>query len=195
MKGIIFGALIILYMATCSCVIAQKTDTLLTPTALGISFQIYPAGLISCITYENYFSKNASLVFRLGYNYADRKDFSPYNDNEKGSGFGGSTGYRKHFQLKKGKIVLGLNCDIWNMWINWQNDIGEPNYTKGQSYTLVVQPWVEGGYFIYSKSNSIQFGITTGFGREINVITDGKDVGQGWMNSILIHVNYVFRKT
>lgn len=172
---------------------AQKQDTLPDSRALGVSIQHYPAGIISCLTFENYISQKASLMFRLGLNYADRQDFSPYNDNEKGKGFGGSMGYRRHFELKKGQIVGGLHCDIWNMWINWKNDIGEPNYTEGQSYTLVIQPWIEGGYLLNLKSLPIQVGITTGFGREINVITEGKAVGQGWMNSLLIHVNYVFK--
>lgn len=174
---------------------AQKKDTIHSFKTVGLSLQIYPAGLISCVTFENYVSQKGSLLFRLGINYADRKDYSPYNDNEKGKGFGGSMGYRKHVPLKLGKIVFGLHCDIWNMWINWKNDIGEPNYTKGQTYTLVLQPWIEGGYFIRLKSIPLQFGITTGFGREINVVTNGKDVGQGWMNSLLLHFNYMLKRT
>ncbi len=188
-----FRVLFFILMFNIVKITAQKQDSLLDSKAFGISLQFYPAGLISCLTFEKHISLKASLMYRLGLNYADRQDFSPYNDNEKGKGFGGSIGYRRYFALKKGQIVGGLHCDVWNMWINWQNNIGEPNYTEGQSYTLVIQPWIEGGYLLNFKSLPIQVGISTGFGREINVITEGKDVGQGWMNSLLMHVNYVFK--
>lgn len=161
---------------------------------LGLSVQFYPAGIISTANAELFLKEKTSVIFRLGSNFANRKDFSPYNDNEKGNGFGGTIGYRKHFNLRKGNIIVGFNTDIWNMWIDWKNDIGEINQTQGTSYTLVLQPWVEGGYFFSIKQSPLQLGISTGFGREINVDTNGKNVGQGWMNSVLLHFQYAIKK-
>ena len=163
-------------------------------TDLGLSVQFYPAGIIATANAEIFLKEKSSLLFRLGGNFANRKDFSPYNDKEKGNGFGGTIGYRKHFNLKKGKIIVGLNTDVWNMWIDWKNDIGEINQTQGTTYTLVLQPWVEAGYFFSMKQSPVQLGISTGFGREINVITNGKNVGQGWMNSLLLSFQYAIRK-
>lgn len=162
-------------------------------TNLGISSQIYPAGIIFTLNAE--FSNNAksSLVLRGGGNFADRKDFSPYNDNEKGNGFGASIGYRRHFKLWRGNLVAGINSDIWNMWIDWKNNIGMLNETQGRTYTFVLQPWIEAGYFYPIKSTPIQVGASLCFGREINVITDGKGVGQGWMRSLLISFQYSFK--
>jgi len=159
---------------------------------LGISFQLYPAGVITTITTEYIQINNSSLLLRIGGNFADRKDYSDYNDNETGAGFGGTIGYRRYFHMGNGKIIAGLNTDIWNMWINWKNDIGEANETSGQTYTLVLQPWLESGYFLQLNNSPIQLGITLGFGREINIITDGKDVGQGWMLSLLFYGQYAF---
>jgi hypothetical protein len=174
--------------------LAQVKDTSYKNNGFGFSIQMYPAGIIPAINFEHYYSQKNSFLFRLGANFADRKDFSPYNENEKGKGFGGSFGYRRHFFLKRGKIVAGFHSDVWNMWINWKNDIGHINYTNGQSYTLVLQPWLELGYFFLPKSSQLQFGLTTGFGREINVITNGKGVGQGWMNSLLFHFQYSLKR-
>lgn len=164
---------------------AQKSNK-----ELGLSFQLYPAGIIVTINSNLFQSSTTSLLLRAGGNFTDRKDYSQYNDNEQGSGFGASIGYRKHFYLKRGEIIAGLNTDLWNMWIHWKNDIGEPYQSEGTTYTLVLQPWLETGYFTGTHKSPFQFGITAGFGREINIITDGKDVGQGWMLSLLLHCQY-----
>ncbi len=85
---------------------------------------------------------------------------------------------------------MGSNLDVWNMWIDWKNNIGQPNQTQGRTYTLVLQPWLEAGYFIPVNKSPIEIGITTGFGREINVITNGKPVGQGWIGSVSLVVQF-----
>jgi hypothetical protein len=159
-------------------------------TDVGLSLQVYPAGFIATLNAGLFLQSKSSLMFRLGSNITNRKDYSPYNDNEKGGGFGGSLGYRRHFPLNKGEIIAGIHTDLWNMWINWKDDVGEPSEKNGQTYTLVLQPWIEAGYMIDFKNSPVNLGITTGFGREINIVTKGNDVGQGWINSILILFQY-----
>ncbi len=156
-------------------------------TDLGISLQAYPAGIIPTLNAERYLSAESSLVLRVGANFTDRQDFSDENDNEEGSGFGASFGYRKHFPLSKGKIVAGVHTDLWNLWIDWEDGLNTPNPRAGTTYILVLQPWLEAGYFFDVKNSSSQIGITAGFGREINVITNGDDVAQDWIASILLH--------
>ncbi len=151
-------------------------------TDIGISVQLYPAGVIPTLNLERYISENSSLVFRLGENFTDRQDFSDENDHEEGSGLGGSLGYRRHFLLAKGKIVAGLHLDAWNLWIDWEDANARP--TSGTTYTLVLQPWLETGYFFPIKNSSSQIGITAGFGREINTITSGEEVAQDWIASL-----------
>lgn len=166
---------------------AKRTD-------LGLSVQLYPAGIIPTINLEQYTSENTSLLFRLGGNFVDRQDFSDENDEEEGSGFGGSIGYRKHFPLKTGKIVAGINFDAWNLWIDWRDDINQPQESSGTTYILVLQPWLEAGYYLPLKSASSQLGITLGFGREINAITNGKDVEQDWIGSLSLHYQFTLNK-
>lgn len=161
---------------------------------LGLSVQLYPAGIIPTVNLEQYLSEQSSLVYRLGANIVDRQDFSEENDQEKGAGFGASFGYRKHYLLKKGKIVAGLNLDIWNLWINWKNNSNGDGMTSGTTYTFVMQPWLEGGYFFNLKNSNSQLGATLGFGREINAISNGKDVEQGWMASLTAQYLFSLRK-
>lgn len=157
---------------------------------LGLNIQAYPAGVISTITWETYHSEYSSFLFRVGINMADRKDFSPYNLNEKGNGFGGSFGYRRYRPLGVGNVFLGLNTDIWNMWIHWKDEDAADRPTSGITYTLVVQPWLEGGYQRAIGPTRFGYSVSLGFGREINAITKGDAVGQGWMASALIALQY-----
>ncbi len=160
---------------------------------LGLTFQWYPAGIIATANAEVYSGHKSSILFRIGGNFANRKDFSHWNDNEKGNGFGVTVGFRKHFIIGKGELITGLNADVWNMWINWKNNTGELNQTRGVTYTLVLQPLIEAGYFRSILQTPLKAGIGGGFGREINVFTKGKAVGQGWMGSILLSIQYNFK--
>ncbi|HEX3024884.1 MAG TPA: hypothetical protein VHP12_06715 [Chitinophagaceae bacterium] len=56
--------------------------------------------------FEKFYDPQSAISFRIGGNFANRKDFSPYNENEKGNGFGAGIGYNRYLNLKKGKIVL-----------------------------------------------------------------------------------------
>ena len=96
---------------------AQKKDDF--KNTLGLSAQVYPAGFIPTINYEHFLNGPSSLLFRFGGNFVDRQDFSDVNETEEGSGFGGTIGYRRHFSLTKGKLVAGLNFDIWNLNIDF----------------------------------------------------------------------------
>jgi len=171
---------------------AQTSNENQKPSSFyGISVQAYPAGIIATANLERYISENTSLLFRIGANFTDRQDFSSENDAEEGEGFGGGFGYRKHFPLKTGEVVAGINIDIWNLWIDWRDDVGTTNERSGRTYILVLQPWLEAGYFLPIKNTSAQIGLTLGFGREINVITNGDEVAQDWIASASLH--YKFR--
>lgn len=158
-------------------------------TNLGVSAQFYPAGFIPTINLETYLSEKSSLVFRAGLNIVDRQDFSDFNDTEEGTGFGGSVGYRKHFPSGKGKFIAGFNIDVWSLNIDWTDTIAGIQ-TSGSTYTLVVQPWLEGGYFLPIKNTKSQIGLTLGFGREINAITSGDEVEQGFIASIALQYTF-----
>jgi hypothetical protein len=80
-----------------------------------------------------------------------------------------------------GKVILFLEPHSI-LGICGQNgkDLNTSNSTSGTTYNLVIQPLVNTGY-LYNLSNKWNTGISLGFGREINIITRGENVGEGWM--------------
>ncbi|PRX57928.1 hypothetical protein [Flagellimonas meridianipacifica] len=180
-----FAFLFSLFILSAISVSAQKTPAN-EGTYLGVSVQAYPAGIIPTVNLETYLNEKSSLLFRLGANFTDRQDFSDVNLTEEGEGFGGSIGFRKHFPLKTGKIVAGLITDLWSLEIDW-TDVGPAdNPISGTTDILVLQPYLEGGYFLPIKNSSSQIGLTLGFGREINIVTDGDEVAQDFIASIAL---------
>ena len=106
---------------------------------------------------------------------------------KKGGGFGGSFGYRKYFPFGKGDFALGFHTDIWSLDIDWTDTAANDVIVSGNTTVLVVQPWLEGGYFLPIKNTASRLGLTIGFGREINVVTRGEEVEQGFIGSVLLH--------
>lgn len=157
---------------------------------IGTEIQVYPVGFMPMITSNFFLNEKWALRFRLGGNFANRQDFSGYNDNEVAKGFGGSFGVVKYFShWGKGKPFVGLTLDTWNMWTDWQDGVQTSNRTSGTTYNLVLQPWANAGYQ-YPLSNKWNVAASVGFGREINVITRGEKVGEGWMGIFTITTNY-----
>jgi len=157
---------------------------------LGTELQLYPAGYMTMITSNIFIREDWTLRFRLGGNFANREDFSGFNDNEVAKGFGGSFGLVKYVPYWKGNFIFGASFDTWNMWTKWKDGINTTNPTSGTTYNLVIQPWVNAGY-LYNLSNKLNTGISLGFGREINVITRGEKVGEGWMGIATLSLNYL----
>lgn len=156
----------------------------LTRLSLGIEFQAYPAGQMYGLRGEYFINKKSELNLRIGYNRAFRYDFSGLNDNEQGGGWGFTPGYRHHFTKGLARnFFVGARCDFWWLSIDW---IDEDNIPRtGNTQITVVQPTIELGY-------TLRFGINNGwrltpaiaFGQEINVVTNGDEVGQGGISLV-----------
>jgi hypothetical protein len=167
----------------------SEEHTSLRKIEIGTELQLYPVGYMTMITTNIFIKEDWALRFRLGGNFANRKDFSGFNDDEVAKGFGGSFGLVKYMPYWKGNIIFGASLDTWNMWTKWKDGLITANPTSGTTYNLVIQPWINAGY-LYNLSNKWNAGITLGFGREINVITRGKNVGEGWMGISTFSLNY-----
>jgi len=176
---------LILFLILPALLLSQKTDA--PKNSIGVSAQFYPAGFIPTLNWERQLGEKTSMLIRLGINSTDRQDFSDENDTETGTGFGGSLGLRKRYEWGKGQFVAGFHTDIWSLEIDWTDTDQAMNPTAGSTYTLVVQPWLEAGYFLPIKNAKSQLGLSLGFGREINVITSGDPVAQGFIGSVLAH--------
>ena len=171
-------------------VIAQSDIGKFKKFEIGTEFQLYPVGYIPTLTTNYYLNENLALRFRIGGNFANRQDFSGLNDDEKAKGYGGSIGVYKFLKPNKtGKFFIGFSIDGWNMWVKWIDKSELIN--KGETYNLVIQPWINAGYY-YNLNKNISIGGGLGFGREINVITKGEEVGQGFMGSLTIGTNIKF---
>lgn len=159
---------------------------------LGTELQLYPAGIMPMVTSNVFLNEKWVLRFRVGGNFADRQDFSEYNDNEVASGFGATIGLVRYFPYGKGNFILGASIDTWNMWTDWKDDLNTNNPTQGETYNFVIQPWINGGY-LFNLSKKWNAGGSLGFGKEINVITRGENVGEGWMGIVTLSANYKIR--
>ncbi len=155
---------------------------------IGVEAQWYPAGLIYGARADLYLGKHTNWNFRLAYNDIDRKDFSIYNDSEKGGGLGASLGYRYYFGKRKG-LFLGGRADIWQLAIDWQDMDDNMNLISGKTDITVLQPTVEVGYqFLVNKHWMIAPAFTNGF--EINAKTKGEQVMEGFITLIGVNVSY-----
>lgn len=103
MKKFIY-LILILYLIGISKTVAQSDSS--RYKFIGGSTQVYPAGIIAAVHTEIFYNTYTSLFFKAGGNFANRKDFGSYNDNEKGNGIGASAAYRKHINLKRVRYFL-----------------------------------------------------------------------------------------
>jgi hypothetical protein len=171
----------------------QKTSSEKKPIEIGAEIQLYPAGFMPTITANVFLKEKLALRFRLGGNFANRSGFSIYNDKEIAKGFGATFGAQRFISYWNGQFIFGLYVDGWNMWTAWEDNTETPNPKSGTTYNLVIQPWINAGY-LYQVSKKWNAGITIGAGREFNVITNGKNVGEGWMGILTFSTNYTFER-
>jgi len=146
---------------------------------LNFEFQAYPTGLIPGIRLEKGFADRHALHLRLGYNWIRHRDLGEHDD-ERGDGYGFTLGYKYHLRDGFEGWFMGLRNDIWFNALYWEdyND-NDVVIDSGTSDIIVVQPTAEAGYTFLLGDGGWTFTPNIGFGFEVNVKTDGSDVGQG----------------
>lgn len=144
---------------------------------VGIELQQYPTGYMIAIHGEIGWKKKHSIDFRAGYNGLDHLSFGP-NDEEIGGGPGFSIGYNYYFKNNFRKWFLSYRTDLWWNEVNWANNKGLVNESKGQTNVVVLQPTIVGGYVFLWKDH-FAFTPTLAVGAEVNIVTKGEPVGQG----------------
>ena len=80
--------------------------------------------------------------------------------------------------------------DIWSLRIDWE-DADNIGAQSGTTDVVVLQPWLEGGYFFKWNNGASQLGISAGLGQEFNIATSGDEVAQGLIGSLILQ--YQFR--
>lgn len=142
----------------------------------GLEVQVYPTGVIPGVRFEKSFSKRDLVTARLGYQIIDHRDQGEHDD-ETGSGYGGSAGYKHYFNRFFNGPSIGVRADFWSNKIDWESKTDTGTRT-GTSEILVVQPTAEIGWGLLLGENMV-LTPALAFGFEINVKTDGEETGEG----------------
>ena len=161
---------------------------------IGIEFQAYPTGIIPGIRAELGWNKRHAIHLRVGRNFAWHRDLG-VQDEEQGGGLGFTLGYKRYFSDQFKRWFLGVRSDLWFNSIDWK-DYKEDNtnelLTSGTTEIIVFQPTLEGGYLWELADGKWVFAPTLAVGAEINIQTEGEEVGQGATLIAGFHLAYRF---
>jgi len=184
LPGLCLAALFLL----CLSPVQAGEDTALD---LGFELQVYRTGIIPGVRIERGFARRHAVHFRLGYQRIRHEDFGVHDD-ERGNGRGFSLGYS--WFLKPGGFKgwsFGVRSDLWFNTLDWIDNEGEPDEMSGTTDVVVLQPTVDAAYrWRISDNYFVMPSIAAGF--EINVDTDGEDVGEGFILLVGIVAGYSF---
>jgi len=179
MKSSYFISSLLITMLWCGGLTAQSIHW-------GPEIQVYPTGVIPGLLIEHA-SYHDALNIRIGYNLVNHRDLGVQED-ERGGGFGGSLAYL-YFLKNYGKgLFVGARADLWRNKIKWKDQIGTPQEVRGTSKILVFQPTALAG--LSWDFGPVKFRPNVGFGAELNVLTDGREVGHGAI--LLVGVQLLF---
>lgn len=154
-------------------IMAQETS----PIDIAAEIQVYPTGIISGIRLERGLTNKSSLHLRLARQDIDHEDYGK-QDDEQGDGYGFSLGYRYFLNPGYKGFSFGVKTDVWFNTIDWANDLGTAQESNGTTKVIVLQPTATIGYqHWFSSKLFVSPSLAAGF--EINVDTDGEEVGEG----------------
>lgn len=148
------------------------------PPAPGFEVQAYPAGVIPGVHAQWELDESSALTARVAGNFTDRQDFGEHDD-ERGGGFGAGLGYRRYLGSSREGWLWGARVDLWRLGIDWVDDPGTALRRSGSTDITVLQPSFELGYGMRLGESDWRVEWTLGLGAEINIDTDGEDVGEG----------------
>jgi len=175
--------LLLFIIVSISCLTAQSVH-------FGTEVQRYPAGAQFMLTSEFGWQMKNTIHAKIGYNLARRKDFSPYNDLENGGGWGATLGYRRYFNSDFRGFYLGARSDLWGLTIDWEDDLETANPRSGTTNITVLQPTGEIGYLYQFTTIPLAIGLNVSAGWEINIRTEGEQVGEGAIGLLGLRIRY-----
>ena len=155
------------------------------PWEPAVEVQVYPAGWVTGVQARRPLGGGATAFVRAAYNSTDRRDWGEHDD-EQGEGFGLGVGIRRdRIAAAASTWFLGARLDLWWLEIDWREDDGE----SGTSDIVVLQPVGEIGYRVRRAAGGV-IEYALGLGSELNIETDGEDVGEGLI--LRFGVTYTF---
>jgi hypothetical protein len=156
-------------------------------SSMGVTAQVYPAGVIAAVRFAYPVSEQDVLAGHLGYNATDRRDWGKHDD-EAGDGPGFGLGWRHYRSLAQKGVHWGTRVDLWFLEIDWKQNTGE----SGSTAVRVLQPTAQLGYTWQPGSGKLLVELTLALGMEINIQTDGEAIGEGAILLGGINVSYRF---
>ncbi len=141
----------------------------------GFTVQAYPAGVNATLHGAIPLGIRDVVRAYTGLNLTDRRDWGAH-ESERGGGPGAGVAWRHYFGTGHGGFHVGPRVDVWLLAIDWEDDGGT---RAGSTSLVVVQPTAQAGYTWRLGGGRYALAATAAFGAEVNVITDGEDVGQG----------------
>lgn len=146
------------------------------PWEAGVVAQVYPAGVIVGVAGAYRLTERDSLVVHVSGNRSDRRDWGEHDD-ETGAGGGVGVSWRHWFRPGRTGFFAGARADVWSLAIDWEDD--NPD-RSGDTDLIVVQPTAQAGWSVpLDQDRQFRLDLTASLGAEINVATDGEDVGEG----------------
>lgn len=168
--------IILLSLCTSFDVLSQESQAGTSKiSTLGLEIQAYPAGIITQASIGFQASPKSEIIGSLGYNIARRQDFGVH-DNEEGGGFGYAFAYKRYFKEGLKDWFLEAQTSFWYMNIDW-TDNNPAN--SGSTEITVFQPTIGIGYDFQLKGDRLKIALKAAFGYEININTQGEEVGEG----------------
>jgi len=146
---------------------------------VGLESQAYPTGVIGAASVRLPVAGRHRIGFRAGYNRARRSDNGEHDD-ERGGGPGIGAAYRFGLRPEARGLFFGARVDLWWLEIDWTDDPGLTTEVRGSTDILVLQPTGEVGWrFTFGSEMRWAVEPSVALGAEINVRTEGEDVGEG----------------
>ncbi len=160
------------------------------PRDLSFETQVYPTGVIYGVRYEAAFDEKQAWSIRLGVQDIDHEDEGE-QDDEQGDGLGFTLGYKRYLNSGHTGPAIGFKTDLWFNSLDTRDNIGTPEETSGQTDVIVLQPTIELSW-LYPLGNQFFITPTAAAGFEINVDTDGEDVGEGFifLGGVLLGIRF-----
>lgn len=148
----------------------------------GLTLQVYPAGIMTEAEVEFELDDAHAFFLRAGYNFTDRRDWGKHDDEE-GGGPGVTLGYRRSLNRPIRGFAfddwfIGGRVDIWFLDIDWEDTPPERPRRTGSSDVVVLQPTAEVGRTFHPAEQTV-VQLFLALGAEVNVATDGEQVGEG----------------
>lgn len=127
--------------------------------------QAYPAGVILSGGIDI-----GPIGVHAGYNHTRRGDFGRHDD-ERGNGFGAGATWWYGSPLRLAGLRAGVRLDVWQLDIDWK----DAGFRTGSTEIVVLQPTVRAAWHVPATPLSV----TAAVGVELNIRTDGEEVGEG----------------